>query len=433
MSSRKSKKKGHEHKRKDGHTPSSSHHSSPGLPDDDDTPLPPPDELPPELPEYGSSEDDKSEPLVSRSSSTSAVLDSGTESGSVSAQIGSDENSNTSSSSCGDESEKHKSKDKKKKKRHTSKNLSTEPSPNKTATEHGKQHSSTFVVMPPTGTSHQDVPNEVEEEPAPSETKAEGSPEEKPNSPEQPHTGDESGSQLSLDSQYCARLPSFRSCDSTTSDGLSPTSASATTFSLLEEGEITTTPLALVPLVGKVYESWPTLDMVLDDPILKATFFTFLQSEYALENVLFYEDVVHYRLQYFADPKGAAVAEEARRIYKDYFTEDSEYEINVSWETKKALKALFEGGQETMSQKDEGSFPASVWDEAMNEVMSLLHTDLYVRWYNCMQPPMIDPVEAKLLERRKAKVGKRAGFSEGAMRFLMVKETVRVKAIQQLG
>lgn len=432
VSSEKPKKKGHEHKRKDGHTPSSSHHSSPGLPDDDDTPLPPPDELPPELPEYGSSEDDKSEPLVSRSSSTSAVLDSGTESGSVSAQIGSDENSNTSSSSCGDESEKHKSKDKKKKKRHTSKNLSTEPSPNKTATEHGKQHSSTFVVMPPTGTSHQDVPNEVEEEPAPSETKAEGSPEEKPNSPEQPHTGDESGSQLSLDSQYCARLPSFRSCDSTTSDGLSPTSASATTFSLLEEGEITTTPLALVPLVGKVYESWPTLDMVLDDPILKATFFTFLQSEYALENVLFYEDVVHYRLQYFADPKGAAVAEEARRIYKDYFTEDSEYEINVSWETKKALKALFEGGQETKSQKDEGSFPASVWDEAMNEVMSLLHTDLYVRWYNCMQPPMIDPVEAKLLERRKAKVGKRAGFSEGAMRFLMVKETVRVKAIQQL-
>ena len=430
-SSDKPKKKGHEHKRKDGHT--SSHNSSPGLPDDDDdTPLPPPDELPPELPGYGSSEDDKSEPsFVSRSPSATAILDSNTESGSVSAQVCSDENSNT-SSSCGDESEKHKNKEKKKKKKkHTSKNLSTEPSPNKSTTEHGKQHSSTFVVMPPNGATTQEILYEAEGEHAPCQTKPEDKPEEKTTPPEQPHQTEESGSQLSLDSQYCARLPSFRSCDSATSDGLSPTSVS-TAMSMLDEEEITTTPLALVPLVGKVYESWPTLDMVLDDPILKATFFTFLQSEYALENVLFYEDVVHYRLQYFADPKSDAVTQEARRIYKDYFTEDSEYEINVSWETKKGLKALFEGSEEKQPKKGEGSFPASVWDEAMNEVMSLLHTDLYVRWYNCMQPPMIDPVEAKLLERRRTKVGKRAGFSDGAMRFLMVKETVRVKAIQQL-
>ena len=429
-------KKDHEHKRKDGHV--SSHHSSPGLTDNDDddgTPLPPPDELPPELPGYGSSEDDKSEPLISRSPSASAVLDSNTESGSVSAQICSDENSNTSSSSYGDESEKHKHKEKhkkKKKKKHSSKNLSTEPSSNKPTTEHGKQHASTFVVMPPTGASHQELPNEVEEEHAPCETKPEDSPEEKTVTPEQPRHTEDSGSQLSLDSQYCARLPSFRSCDSATSDGLSPTSVS-TAMSMLDEEEITTTPLALVPLVGKTYDSWPTLDMVLDDPILKATFFTFLQSEYALENVLFYEDVVHYRLQYFADPKSDAVTQEARRIYKDYFTEDSDFEINVSWETKKGLKALFEGSDDKKPRKgDEGLFPASVWDEAMNEVMSLLHTDLYVRWYNCMQPPMIDPVEAKLLERRRTKVSKRPGFSEGAMRFLMVKETVRVKAIQQL-
>jgi len=255
-----------------------------------------------------------------------------------------------------------------------------------------------------------------------------------------PSPSEYSGSQLADDTMYNVAQNSDQSLSSNPSPtAANPAAAHAPKPSntiTIEEAilaasggrEIESSANALVPLNGKKYESWPSLDMVLDDPILKASFFQFMQDEYALENILFYEDVMHYRALYAANPNSRAVQKEAHRIYKEYFTETSENEINVSWETKTAIKNLF--------QPENGQPPDSVhpcvWDPAFKEMMGLLHTDLFVRWYNGMQPPNASTFEEQLKEKKRAKLVKQIGFSQAALSFFGVKETVRVKAVERL-
>jgi len=160
--------------------------------------------------------------------------------------------------------------------------------------------------------------------------------------------------------------------------------------------------------------------MTLDDPILRADFRTFLENEFALENLLFYDDVIAYKRR-LGDSKEMLFAE-ARHIFDEYLTADSENEINISWPTKQQLQMTIASGAQAVD--------LTTWDAALAEVVRLLRSDLYVRWYRSKQPPPMQRSAARVPITKS--VGILGSFSTTALRILGAKEQVRARVATQL-
>jgi hypothetical protein len=102
--------------------------------------------------------------------------------------------------------------------------------------------------------------------------------------------------------------------------------------------------------IDKLFAQHLTLPEVLQDTTLRNTFKEYLKSVYSSESLLFWERVEAYKL---AEDR----VEEARKIEKEFFMENSLCEINTSQSFKDAVRRNIEHGT-----CNEHLFDSIVWE-----------------------------------------------------------------------
>jgi len=176
-----------------------------------------------------------------------------------------------------------------------------------------------------------------------------------------------------------------------------------------------------IPLSGPAATSWPSLMIVLSDPMLRGDLCAYLESEGVIAYLMFYEEAYCFKqsqLSAASQPPGS-LRIKADRMALDYFSEGGASPLNLSWDSKSdVLTKLRSCGNDV---------PDDLWDKAFAEVDEIIRSNLFVAWASGLQPPKNVEMDAGMDINEFADIEQ---LSEAAMKVLIAKESVRNHAIE---
>eukprot|EP00727_Mastigamoeba_balamuthi_P008726 m51a1_g4476 hypothetical protein (1467) ;mRNA; r:254921-260357 len=172
-----------------------------------------------------------------------------------------------------------------------------------------------------------------------------------------------------------------------------------------------------VSAVSPLLVLWPDLNQIMADQLLCADFRSFLMTEYAIETVQFLDITSAWLRRFRISGETSDARTDAARIFALYCEDSAPHEVNISWETKLALKKRLES-QEPLT--------STLWESARLEVIRLIRTDLHTRWVVGKEKGVLRP------ESKQAAAARASEAPPSGSKLEKAQQAVRLKALKSL-